>query len=192
MSEIIDGVKPKGVLDGAICYLAGPIDQAEDSGTGYRRDIIAKSREHNINIKYLDPTNKLDGLKGEVGDEQDRIKRYRERGRWKDLTDFMKLIVRADLRQVDISDFIIAKIDKRIHMCGTYHEIVVADIEKKPVLLIIEGGKKMAPSWLFGILEHEFMFDNEDECVKYLDKVNRGEVELNDKWILIRKQLADI
>ena len=35
------------------------------------------------------------------------------------------------LRQVDLSDFIIARVDINIHSCGTYHEIVLADIEKK-------------------------------------------------------------
>lgn len=182
----------KGVLDSSIAYLCGPIDEAPDDGIGYRKEIMRLSKEYDLKIKFLDPTNKLEGLQSEVGDEQDRIERYRKRKRWKDLTEFMKLIVRADLRQVDLSDFIIAKIDKSIHMCGSYHEIILADIEKKPILAVIEGGKKNAPAWLFGILDHKFMFDSEDECVKYLDKVNRGEVRIDDKWVLLRKQIEAI
>jgi len=187
-----DIVENVGVLSGSVSYLAGPIDEAKDHGIGYRQEIIKYSDEYGLDIKFLDPTNKLEGLCLDVGDEQFRISRYKQRGRWKDLTSLMKRIVRADLRQVDLSDFIIAKVDKDIHMCGTYHEIVVADLEKKPILTIIEGGKKNAPTWLFGILEHEFMFDSELECVKYLDKVNRGVIDLDDKWILIRRQLEKV
>ena len=182
----------KGVLDGSIAYLIGSIDEAPDDGVGYRREIISLSKKYDLKIKYLDPTNKLKGLQGEIGSEQDRIERYFRRKRWKDLTNFMKMIVRADLRQVDLSDFVIAKIDKSVHMCGSYHEIILADIEKKPILTVIEGGKREAPAWLFGILDHKLMFDSEDECVRYLDKINRGEVKLDDRWVLLRKQLEEI
>jgi len=182
----------EGVLDKTIAYLCGPIDEAIDQGIGYRRDFISISEKYGLEIKFLDPTNKLKGLQQEVGTEQDRIERYRNRGRWKDLTNFMKIIVRADLRQVDLSDFVIAKVDKNIHMCGSYHEIFLADIEKKPILAIIEGGKKNAPAWLFGILDHNLMFDDAEECVKYLDKINRGLVKLDDRWVLLRKQLDEI
>ena len=182
----------KGVLDKTIAYLCGPIDEVEDQGIGQRREIIKLAQKHGLKIKFLDPTNKLKGLQQEVGTEQDRISRYRDRGRWKDLTNFMKIIVRADLRQVDLSDFIIAKVDKQVHMCGSYHEIFLADIEKKPILAIIEGGKKNAPAWLFGILDHNLMFDDSEECIKYLAKVNSGDVKLDDRWVLLRKQLDEI
>jgi|2_EtaG_2_1085320.scaffolds.fasta_scaffold00338_2 hypothetical protein len=182
----------KRVLDKSLAYLIGPIDEAKDQGIGWRRELIRLSEEYKLKIKFLDPTNKLKGLQQEVGTEQDRIARYRTRGRWKDLSDFMKVIVRVDLRQVDFSDFVIAKVDKSIHMCGSYHEIFVADIEKKPILAIIKGGKKNAPAWLFGILDHNLMFDDEEECVKYLVKINDGDVELDDRWVLLRKQLDEI
>jgi len=182
----------KGVLDKSLAYLIGPIDEAKDQGIGWRRELIKLSQDYGLKIKFLDPTNKLEGLQQEVGTEQDRIIRYRERGRWKDLSNFMKVIVRVDLRQVDFSDFVIAKVDKNIHMCGSYHEIFVADIEKKPILTIIEGGKKNAPAWLFGILDHNLMFDDEEECVKYLVKINDGDVGLDDRWVLLRKQLDEI
>ena len=182
----------KGVLDKSIAYLIGPIDEAKDQGIGYRRKVIKLSKKYGLKIKFLDPTNKLKGLQQEVGTEQEKIVRYKARGRWKDLSNFMKIIVRVDLRQVDFSDFVIAKVDKSIHMCGSYHEIFVADIEKKPILAIIEGGKKNAPAWLFGILDHNLMFDDEEECVKYLSKINDGDIELDDRWVLLRKQLDEI
>jgi hypothetical protein len=186
-------VDDKSVLDDTVCYLSGAIDEAEDHGIGFRQRIISIAKDtYGLKIKFLDPTHKLQGLSNEGKNEQDKIKMYKENARWKDLTVFMKKIVRSDLRQVDLCDFLIAKIDKSIHMCGTYNEIVCADIEKKPILTIIEGGKKCAPSWLFGILDHELMFNNEEECVKYLDKINRGVVELDDKWVLFRKQLSEI
>ena len=183
----------ENILDGSVAYLSGAIDEAEDYGIGYRHKIMSLARDtYGIKIKFLDPTNKLSSLVPEGQNEQTRIQKMKDRARWKDLAIFMKKIVRSDLRQVDLCDFLIIKVDKSTHQCGSYHEAIIADLEKKPILAIIAGGKKCAPSWLFGILEHELMFDNEEECVSYLDKINRGEVKLNDRWILIRKQLEEI
>lgn len=177
------------VLEKTICYLAGPIDDSPDLGVSYRRYLIDKSKELNLGIRFLDPTNKITGLAADVGVEQDSIQKCKKRGSWRKLTRLMEQIVRSDLRQVDLSDFIIVKIDVSLHQCGTYHELILADLQKKPVLVIVQGGKAKAPAWLFGILDHQLMFDSEDDCLEYLQGVNDGEIELNDKWVLFRKEL---
>jgi nucleoside 2-deoxyribosyltransferase len=182
----------KNILKGAVCYLAGPIDYAHDFGVEYRQFVKEESKKRGLAIKYLDPTDKPEGLVDDVGVEQDSIVKFKEEGRWDELTALMKQIVRADLRQVDLSDFIIARVDTRIHSCGTYHEIVLADIEKKPVLLIVEGGKDKAPAWLYGIVDHTLMFNNAEECLEYLERINNGEIELDDRWVLFRHALENL
>jgi len=182
----------KGLLEGYICYLAGPIDEAKDDGVGWRKDFKELVHKKKASLLFLDPTVKFKGLTSEVGKEKENQQLLREQGDWKGLRKMFRKIVRADLRMVDIADILIAKVDKNIHMCGTYNEIVIADIEKKPILLIIEGGKKHCPSWLFGIVHHKFMFDSLEECADYIRKVNEKKVKIDDKWVFLRKGIKQL
>jgi len=182
----------KSILDGAVVYLGGPIDRAFDDGLAWRIAIKKDFEAKGIQLVCLDPTNKFVGIKGEVGEEKIEQQILREKEDWHGLKELVKPIVRMDLRMVDLCDILIAKIDVNVHMCGTYHEIVVAIQEKKPILLIIEGGKKNCPGWLFGVIDHEFMFDSIEECLNYLDQVNRGETILDDKWVLIRPEIKKL
>lgn len=181
--------KGNGILDKSMCYLAGPIDFAKNLGVGYRKEFKAMCKANNLKIIFLDPTAKITGLANDVNIEQNNIIKYKKEKKWNNLTKLMKKIVRSDLRQVDLSDFIIVFVDTSIHMCGTYHELVQADIQKKPVLTIINGGKAKAPSWLFGIIDHNLMFESIEECVRFLCKVNNGQTLLDDRWVLFRNEL---
>lgn len=181
--------KNEKILDKAICYLAGPIDFHKDLGVDYRRNIKTQAEINGLNLIFLDPTSKITGLANDVNIEQENILKYKKTKKWDKLTKLMKKIVRSDLRQVDLSDFIIVLVDTSIHMCGTYHELIQSDIQKKPVLTIVKGGKEKAPSWLFGIIDHNLMFDSIDDCIKFLCKVNKGQIPLDDRWVLFRKEL---
>jgi len=181
--------KKVNILDKSVAYLAGPIDMSEDYGVSYRQEIIEETKKRGIGIKFLDPTHKLEALTPDVGEEQEAIRTLKKNRSWTKLRRLMRKIVRSDLRQVDISDFLIVMVDTSIHMCGTYHELILADQQKKPVLVIVKGGKTKASSWLFGIIDPKFMFDNVVDCIDYLDEVNRGKVELNHRWVLFRQEL---
>jgi hypothetical protein len=182
----------KNVLDGAVAYLGGPIDQAPDNGIEWRLQIKKMLEERDIHLAVLDPTHKLPGLTNEIGSEKGLQNRFKKNGNWEALRRLMKQIVRADLRMIDLCDFLITMIDVDIHACGTYQEIVTADIEHKPILLIIKGGKARCPSWLFGIIHYDYIFDSIEECVDYLEKVNKGGIILDDKWVLIRKGIRKL
>jgi len=180
-------------LEDSIGYLSGPIDDAEDNGIQWRRQLVELLKEKKMGfIKILDPTNKLPGLCEEVGDTQEIMKSHKLHQRWDALTAMMRPVVRVDLRQVDVCDFLIAYIDVDIHACGTYHEIVIANQQKKPILIISKQGKKSVPSWLFGILDHDCFLESVEECVDYLSGINDGGVPANDKWVLFRHQLNKI
>jgi len=182
----------KGILDEALTYLAGSIDYAPDDGVGWREKIKAGIKSRNINLSILDPTKKFGNLKSESKEEKELHFSLKEQKKYDELTMYMKKIVRQDLRQIDFCDFLIAKIDVSIHSCGTYHEIILADNQHKPVLLIVEGGKNNCPSWLFGILDHNLMFNSEIELLNFLNEVNNGKMEIGDKWILFRKEIKGI
>ena len=185
--------KSKDILDKALTYLAGPIDDVEDDGVDWRQRMIKGFKKKKINLTVLDPTHKLGCIPiGEVGEEKQSHLYLKREGRFDVLAEMMKPTVRIDLREVDFIDFLIVRVDVSVHMCGSYHEIIEAVDEHKPILAIIEGGKKNAPSWLFGILDHNLMFNDEEECLEYLDAVNRGIMPLDNKWVLIRKYFKGV
>src|SRR5690348_2645194 len=112
------------ILEDSITYLVGPIDFAKDQGVGFRKEIREKIQASGLNIRVLDPCKKVSGLPQDVGEEQTRINTFKAEKDWVSLAKMMKKIVRSDLRCIDYSDFIIAYIDRDVHMCGSYHEIV--------------------------------------------------------------------
>lgn len=170
-----------GRLKGQITYLAGPIEFANDKGVGWRQYITPKLKKFGIGI--LNPIDKeviyqfhedstFHALKKKLIDE----KKYDE------YSLLMKQVARSDLRMVDKSDFLIAYVDIDIHMCGTYHEIIMCAIERKPCLLVCKQGKQYTPPWLWGILPHEYFFSTFDEVLKYLKKIDRSKGYI-DKWL---------
>ena len=81
-------------------------------------------------------------------------------GRYFELTQRMKEIVHMDLRMVDISDFVIVYLDPASRPFGTIHELLNSLHQRKPTLVVVEGGRANASNWLFGIMNYnEFMFD---------------------------------
>jgi len=181
----------KECLKDSLCYLVGSIDRAKDSGIGWRKKIISMSHNKGLKIKFLDPTNKVVGLQSEVNEEQLKIKNLKREGKWDELSEFMHIIVRSDLRCIDLSDFIIFYLDADVHICGSYFELITALQEKKPYFIIVPSGKSKTPSWLFGICKHENIYSSLEEVVERLVKINSGEIS-SDRWVLFREQIKNL
>jgi len=179
-----------GKLDNAISYMIGPIDYAHDKGIGFRQEIKELTNDAGLLIRWLDPTDKLEGLGLDVGDEQDSIDQMKRDGDWVGLQRMMKHIVHVDLWCVDRGDFNVGYIDKDIHMCGSYHEIIMSTVLRKPTLVVIEGGRTKCPSWIFGICKPEYMFDDIPSMVSYLKGVNDGTLE--NEWLVLGNKLPMI
>lgn len=178
-------------LKDSICYLIGGIDFCENQGISWRRTVIQKCEERDFGVKFLDPTNKLEGMQSDVGDEQECIQNLKSTEQWDSLKRLMRTIVRQDHSCIDISDFIIMYIDTRTHMCGSYFELQSALSQKKPYFIIVEGGRASAPNWLFGILDHNYIFDDISSVVSRLQEIDGG-CKLNDRWFLIRDKLKEL
>lgn len=168
-------------------YLAGPIDCAVDLGVGWRQEF--KQRSTGLDVDFLDPTQKPKGLLSETKKEFDMCEAMRSDNKWQELADFVKKIIRVDLKLVDKSDVLVAYIDKNIYMCGTMHEIVVANQQKKPIMLIVNGGKPRCPGWLFGLVEPDNIFDSIESCINKLHIIDKcDKKKLDDKWVLAKRE----
>lgn len=180
------------ILDGSISYLIGSIDNAADQGRGWRKHLVSLCSEKGLKIKFLDPTNKITGLKEEVGSEHSRIMTLKNQQRYDELSETMRTIVRQDHRCVDLSDFVIFLIDTNIHTCGSYFEFQSSLTQKKPYFIIVPEGKQKTPAWLFGICDHNNIYNSVEDVVDRLIKLNSGEIPLSDRWVLFRKQIKNM
>jgi hypothetical protein len=172
-------------LSGSRCYLAGAMDRVKDGGVGWRQYITPYLEK--INISVIDPcTNPIHGV---VENEETRwwIDYYKETKQFHKIKTNFEHIRKADLRCIDISDFIIAHIDIDIHACGTYEEIVTANRQKKPILIWCKQGKSKAPNWLFFMLPEYHIFSNFAELYTYINFINTEKNIKNlNRWFFFK------
>lgn len=162
-----------GRLLGQIAYLAGPIDSDPNRGTEYRKEVTPILRKYGIGI--LSPLDKSTVFCPHLNEDSELHKIRNEFLKNKDYDNYssiMKEIVRVDLSMVDGAHFIVCYINKDIHMCGTYHEIVVASMQRKPCLIVCKQGMENIPPWLWGVFPYEFFFSSFKEMDEYLSKID--------------------
>ncbi len=186
IDELVEGMKMKAKnrLKGLRCYLAGPIDHAEDDGVGWRNEMTKWLEKKGVCV--FDPCKKPISYQKykEVDEEKTKMMALKASGRFFELAQRMKEIVHVDLRMVDISDFVIVYIDPNTPMCGTIHELINSLHQRKPTLVVVEGGRIHAPNWLFGIMDFNFMFDDFDELNKFLEHIDKGYIEADlGRWV---------
>jgi len=182
-------VKKLNKLNGLRFYLAGPIDQAIDDGVGWRNDL--KPWLTKRNVRSLDPCDKPIAYSAykEIDGEKKKMAELKESGRYFELTKQMRSIVHVDLRMVDVSDVVIVYLDPSISMCGTYHELINALQQRKPTLVVIEGGKIKAPNWLFGIMNFNFMFDDFESLRIFLNQIDEGVITADlSRWVFFTQE----
>ena len=180
-----------GKLNEAICYLSGPIDKAQDLGKGWRKEFIAKSSH--IGMSIIDPCNKPASFVHEVTGDVRTVTKMREEKKWQELQQFVKKFRREDLRFTDVSDFLVVYIDPDVPSYGTLDELFTAEDQKKPLFCIVKGGIDKLPTWLFGVFRLEEVFSNVDECIAHINKIDKGEINIEDdrRWVLFRKELRE-
>lgn len=176
----------KNLLRKTKSYLVGSMEYEE--GRDWREK--ATTALHKMGVTVFDPYHKpyvKDVCEDEVARE--KLYEWKENEEWDRLAERFKTVRAYDLGLVDRSDFIIAYINPRVPSWGTAEEIVTACRAKKPTFIIIEGGKKATPLWIFGMFPHKFIYDSLDEVIEVLRKIDSGEKEVDsDRWRLLRPE----
>ena len=187
--DVVDNLKPHrkekvNQLKDLRCYLAGPIDYAKDDGIVWRNE--AKKWLHKRGVKVFDPCDKPITYQKykEIDEEKRKMLALKSSGRYYELTQRMKEIVHVDLRMVDISDFLIVYLDPKTPMFGTIHELLNSLHQRKPTLVVIEGGRDNISNWLFGIMDFNFMFDSFEDLYTFLDLIDSASIEADlSRWV---------
>tara|TARA_A100001391_G_scaffold172537_1_gene134055 strand:+ start:786 stop:1421 length:636 start_codon:yes stop_codon:yes gene_type:complete len=178
------GRKKVNKLEGLRCYLAGPIDAADDDGVGWRKDATKWLKARGV--KVLDPCDKPISYAEykEIDTEKQKMMELKENGRYFELSQRMREIAHVDLRMTDISDFLIVYLNPNITMFGTIHELINSLNQKKPTLVVVEGGKRCASNWLFGIMDFNFIFDSFEELYDFLGLIDTEAIQANlSRWV---------
>ncbi len=175
-----------GVLFKTKSYLVGPMQYSD--GRGWRDSITEQLSK--LGIVCYDPYKKPFVVDVEESDNAaEDIRKLIAAGEYDKVAARMKLIRTYDLALVDKSDFIIAYIDPTVITVGSWEELFWANRMKRPIFLVIEGGKSKAPWWIFGTIPHKYIYSNIDEVVDVLTKINSGEKEMDsDRWRILRKE----
>jgi hypothetical protein len=102
----------------------------------------------------------------------------------------MKTVRGYDLSMVDRSDFIICYLDPKVPTAGTYEELYWSVRLKRPIFLVIEGGKSKTPLWIMGALPHKYIYNNLVEVVEVIKRINSGEKKMDsERWRLLKESL---
>lgn len=173
-----------GKLYGSKCYVVGPMEFAD--GRAWREK-LAKDLSK-LGIVTLDPYNKpfRETFYKEDEKNQEKLIFLRKNGKFDRLCRMMKLIRYSDLRLCDLCDFAVVYILPNVPTFGSMEELSVLLRMKRPVFIVVEGGKKTCPLWLFGMLNHKYMFDSFNKVLAYIRRLNSGTISLNLKtWRLL-------
>lgn len=161
-------------LNGKTVYLAGSIHHNdEDSGIGWREEITPKLVNYGLNV--LDPCKQTINNLGEVGDDKKLLKSLILQKNFSEVKRIFFPILKSDLRCVDLSHFIIVNYRPKIRHVGTIHELVMSNIEKKPILLYYpENELEDFNPWMACLVKTNHIFTDWNCMFDYLEKVNSG------------------
>jgi hypothetical protein len=164
------------------CYLAGAMQACADNGVGWRAKIVPKLKEFGVTV--FDPTNKVSHSASEIGENKDLFRTLILQEKWTELKSTFEPVMRYDLRCVDKSDFLVIAYDPKYHTVGTIHELVTANLQRKPILLKYDKADldKFNP-WIPVLVKPEHLFSSWEKLFEYLEAVDTGHINLH-MWTL--------
>lgn len=169
-------------LTGKSVYLCGPLHTEADDGIGWRKAITPKLLEYGLIVD--DPTKKTADGVGEVGDDKARFKKLIKDKKFLELKEQFWPIVRKDLRAVDKADFIIFNYIPNVPTVGTWHEIVNAHNQRKPILVKYDDQNLDAFNpWVLTFVKATWFFPTWDLLFEELDRVNNKQFD-SSHWTL--------
>jgi hypothetical protein len=167
--------------------LAGNIENA--NAPGQWRDVV-KSELKDTGIIFFDPLKKpfMDSV-NEDKEHIDKLVKLRTEGGFKELSTIMRKIRVEDLSLVDRSDFLIASISAKTASWGTAEEVFWANRMKKPIFLVVAEGRRVCPFWIFGTLPDDQIYDNMEDVVADIKKLDSGEKKMDlSRWKIFREE----
>lgn len=177
----------KNILYRTKCYLSGHMEYA--NGRAWREEV--KENLKNLGITFLDPYYKP--FYTSLPEDENTRKMLMERkeaGDYEFLNQYMRHVRSDDLRLCDIADFSIVHIIPQIASWGTAEELTTLNRAKKPIFLSVEGGKAKCPLWIFGMLNHKYIYNSIEEVMDMVRRIDNNQVKIDStKWRLLKPEI---
>lgn len=174
------------ILRGTRTYLAGNLESSSDT-TNWRSYIKSELKKLGI-ISFNPMEQNFTNDTAESDDTRNGLISQRELGKWEDVSTFMKATIEKDLRLIDISDFIIFNFEFDKPTFGTTHELVIAQLQKKPIFLIVKDRTKV-PLWIMGLVPEKYIYDSIDDVLEILSDIHSGVIKIDSsRWRLLKKE----
>lgn len=175
------------VLKNTKAYLIGPM-QYQD-GQAWREDFSLFL--NGLGVISLDPYKKpFLNAPDEDSETHAKMATLMNNGDYDDVAHFFKQIRSLDLSMVDRSDFIVCYLNPKTPTFGTMEELSWAVRMKRPIFIIMEGGKSKTPLWVMGMLPHKYIYDSFDDVKKVLTNIDSGVKPIDsNRWRLFKPEL---
>lgn len=174
------------ILNRTKCYLIGSMQYENGEAWRERAESVLKE----MGVIPLNPYRQpfIDGPP-ENEDSHTKWQSLLEEGKYDEVSEVMSKIRNRDLSMVDKSDFLICYLKTSVFTAGTMEELVSAVQKKRPVFVVMEGGKKKTPFWILGMLPAKYIHDSFEEVFDILGKINSGEKEFDgERWRLLKPE----
>lgn len=182
-----------GFLNNTSCYLVGPIEFDSKLGCDWRNGITPRLK--NMGVKIYNPLDRPNWLKvispytppnAHRHEVLDMIENCSTRDEWMAP---QTLVRDTCLRYVSTCDFVICNLPET-KTYGSIEEIVKANDMGKPIIAICRD--RMPSLWMLDVLKDQFVFDDFDDALKFLEGVDAGTEILNAlRWIFIEDNYGD-
>lgn len=175
------------ILKNSSVYLVGSIEY-DPNGHEWRENITQELRQ--MGIKCFDPYKKpFISCVEESAENVANWKNELQKGNFDLVESFAKRIRSEDLRMVDYASFIIAYIKPLTPSFGSIEEISWACRCKKPIFIVVEGGKSNCPLWIMGMVPHKYIYSSFEEVLDKLWHINDGKIEIDtSRWKILKEE----
>lgn len=175
------------VLNKTKVYEIGHMEYGD--GRAWREDMTKFLNKMGVTV--FDPYKKpFINAPQENEETHNRLHKLMEDGEFDEVAEHFKQVRAFDLSMVDRSDFIICYINPKVPTIGTVEELVTAIRMKRPIFIIVEGGKTKTPLWIMGMINHKYIYNNFEEVKQVLTNIDNGTKSLDsDRWRLFKPEL---
>lgn len=162
-----------GYLHGKTVYLSGSIHDSETSGITWRNNVTPTLLKFGLTV--LDPCKTTLNAFSEINEDKETIKSLIKQEKFYKVKEKFFPILKKDLRCVDLAHFIIFMYQPSLKHVGTIHEIVMANIEKKPILMYYPKDElDYFNPWIACLIKPNHFFSNWEDMFNYLKDIDNN------------------
>lgn len=173
----------KGILNKIKIYLCGAMEY--ENGEAWRNKVEKELGP--LGIRCLNPYKKpfCEKIK-EDEKSRGKLKDWMAAGDLDTVHEHMARVRNDDLRCCDLVDAAICYINPGTNSWGTGEELTTLNREKKPIFVIIEGGKNKCPLWIVGMLKPKYIYNSLEEVIEKIKNIDSGKIKIDsERWQLL-------